>query len=158
MKSRNGGSALPTGAMSKERADDRSETEYLVDQVLAAKHEMRRALGDVSGALRGCADARSWTRRFPWKMTATALVGGFAASTTVISLVRRKDRQRFAAPAHSDHHVFPKGRSSSTKALSIRVLGWVLKNVVAAAVAGGAGMKIAEAEALPTDSLSEISI
>lgn len=60
-----------------------TEADYVAEQAAQAKAAIGTVIGDMKAALAGSMDLREWTRQYPWIVTASAAVAGFAAGMMV---------------------------------------------------------------------------
>jgi hypothetical protein len=60
-----------------------TEAEYVTEQAAQAKAAIGAVIGDMKAAIASSANLREWTRQYPWVVTASAAVAGFAAGMLV---------------------------------------------------------------------------
>jgi hypothetical protein len=60
-----------------------TEAAYVAEQADQAKAAIASVLGDMKGAIAQSVNLKEWTRQYPWIMTASAAVVGFAAAMAV---------------------------------------------------------------------------
>jgi hypothetical protein len=68
-------------------ADKTSESELLNREVQQAKAAMDQSVADLKQSLRTAADLQLWAQHHPWLTVGAAAAGGFAAGSTIASLL-----------------------------------------------------------------------
>jgi hypothetical protein len=99
MKAENRDSAHYSDATSHEQPTKLSEADYLAQQARDARQALSCALQDTQTALKSTADVRLWTRQYPLALTASALLAGFLASSTLVPRTRAAQRGQRARAA-----------------------------------------------------------
>jgi hypothetical protein len=116
--------ASPT-APAIRRYNERDEAEFLRQQSQDAKKAIQQTLAAMRETAKTAADARAWTREYPWPSVGAAALGGLMASTLVPSFKGRTDQAQVDAAS---------SRSSLASFVQSSLLG-VIRSVVSSAIA-----------------------
>lgn len=117
--------ASPTAPVIR-RYNEHDEAEFLRQQAQDAKKAIQQTLAVMRETAKTAADARAWTREYPWPSVGAAALGGFMASALLSSLRRRTDQARADAA--------PSTRSSLASFVQSSLFG-VMRSVVISAIA-----------------------